>query len=68
VVVLRLCVFQEFFNGFRLADPALSDVQRKASELLALRNKTGSGRPPSATPSPTLTPRSLEEQKSWKEE
>jgi len=60
--------FGEFFNGFRLADPDLSDVQRKAAEMAAQRNKTGSGRPPSTTPSPVITPRTLQEQKQWTEE
>jgi hypothetical protein len=59
--------FGEFFSSFQIADPLLSEVQKKNQASKMNARKTGSNVPPSTTPSPVITPRSLKEAKEMKE-
>jgi len=55
--------YAEFFNGFRLADPQLHQLQQQQAERAQKRNVTGSDIPPSHAPSPVASPRTIKEMK-----
>jgi hypothetical protein len=52
-------LYSEFFNSFTIADPQLREVYLKNQQARDTVRKTGSEIPPSNTPSPAITPRSL---------
>lgn len=56
--------YTEFFSSFTIADPHLREVQLKNQQTRDKNiRKTGSEIPPSHTPSPVVTPRTLAQQK-----
>ncbi len=64
--------YAEFFAGFKLADKELDQqVQQRRSAMITLqarKNKSGSGVPPSQPPSPSISPRTMEEHKNMAHE